>query len=237
MIVGHRPPSPFPRPTFSDLGSSCAPGSGYAEASSDGRIGKSKVINRAIQDIGMGRYNWQLFVLCGFGWLTDKWVHRSVCADWSILLIRMLRQFLVAGRRSDVALHLPRIWRVDHQGAIHHLCRLRWTLRRRHLLGCGLRCHRSSHRLQHDPLLGRRLWPGRRRRRELGGRLRPLCLYGRRCRGESSRRRRPLLGIPPLPFGRPLDDAVALVAGRPAARLATYVHHSVVPPPRLASRG
>ena len=33
---------------------------------------KSKVINKAIQDIGMGRYNWELFVLCGFGWFADK---------------------------------------------------------------------------------------------------------------------------------------------------------------------
>ncbi|KAF2805383.1 putative sugar transporter [Mytilinidion resinicola] len=33
---------------------------------------KSKVINKAIQDIGMGRYQWELFVLCGFGWLTDN---------------------------------------------------------------------------------------------------------------------------------------------------------------------
>ncbi|KAL9117966.1 MAG: hypothetical protein Q9187_005492 [Circinaria calcarea] len=33
---------------------------------------KSKVINKAIQDIGMGPYQWQLFVLCGFGWLADK---------------------------------------------------------------------------------------------------------------------------------------------------------------------
>ncbi|KAI9753571.1 MAG: hypothetical protein M4579_005089 [Chaenotheca gracillima] len=33
---------------------------------------KSKVINKAIQDIGMGPYNWQLFVLCGFGWLADN---------------------------------------------------------------------------------------------------------------------------------------------------------------------
>jgi len=33
---------------------------------------KSKVINKAIQDIGMGRYNWQLFGLCGFGWFADK---------------------------------------------------------------------------------------------------------------------------------------------------------------------
>lgn len=33
---------------------------------------KSKVINKAIQDIGMGRYQWQLFMLCGMGWLADK---------------------------------------------------------------------------------------------------------------------------------------------------------------------
>lgn len=33
---------------------------------------KSKVINKAIQDIGMGRYQWKLFVLCGFGWLADN---------------------------------------------------------------------------------------------------------------------------------------------------------------------
>ncbi|GAT20091.1 sugar transporter [Aspergillus luchuensis] len=40
---------------------------------------KAKLINRAIQDIGMGRYQWQLFALCGFGWLADKWVVPS-CA-------------------------------------------------------------------------------------------------------------------------------------------------------------
>jgi hypothetical protein len=33
---------------------------------------KSKVINKAIQDIGMGRYQWELFMLCGMGWLADK---------------------------------------------------------------------------------------------------------------------------------------------------------------------
>ncbi|KAL2001757.1 hypothetical protein VTN02DRAFT_1311 [Thermoascus thermophilus] len=30
------------------------------------------VINKALQDIGMGRYQWELFVLCGFGWLADN---------------------------------------------------------------------------------------------------------------------------------------------------------------------
>ncbi|KAH8699671.1 major facilitator superfamily domain-containing protein [Ilyonectria robusta] len=33
---------------------------------------KSKLINKAIGDIGMGSYNWQLFTLCGFGWLADN---------------------------------------------------------------------------------------------------------------------------------------------------------------------
>ncbi|KAI9924744.1 hypothetical protein ASPWEDRAFT_511279 [Aspergillus wentii DTO 134E9] len=33
---------------------------------------KAKVINRAIQDMGMGRYQWELFALCGFGWLADN---------------------------------------------------------------------------------------------------------------------------------------------------------------------
>jgi hypothetical protein len=35
---------------------------------------KSKVINKALADMGMGRYQWSLFVLCGFGWLADKYV-------------------------------------------------------------------------------------------------------------------------------------------------------------------
>lgn len=38
----------------------------------NGITGKAKVINRAISDIGMGRYQWELFALCGFGWLADK---------------------------------------------------------------------------------------------------------------------------------------------------------------------
>ncbi|KAG6041701.1 hypothetical protein E4U41_002784 [Claviceps citrina] len=33
---------------------------------------KSKLINKAIGDVGMGRYNWQLFFLCGFGWFADN---------------------------------------------------------------------------------------------------------------------------------------------------------------------
>jgi hypothetical protein len=35
-------------------------------------VRKSKIINKAIQDIGMGRYRWQLFVICCFGSLADR---------------------------------------------------------------------------------------------------------------------------------------------------------------------
>ncbi|KAJ2901878.1 hypothetical protein MKZ38_001311 [Zalerion maritima] len=37
-----------------------------------GNTVKARVLSKAIQDIGMGRYNWQLFVVCGFGWFADN---------------------------------------------------------------------------------------------------------------------------------------------------------------------
>lgn len=33
---------------------------------------KARVLNRAIREIGMGRYQWQLFVVIGFGWASDN---------------------------------------------------------------------------------------------------------------------------------------------------------------------
>ena len=33
---------------------------------------KAHVLNKAIQDIGMGKYQWQLFVVIGFGWASDN---------------------------------------------------------------------------------------------------------------------------------------------------------------------
>lgn len=33
---------------------------------------KAQVLNKAIQDIGMGRYQWQLFFVIGFGWASDN---------------------------------------------------------------------------------------------------------------------------------------------------------------------
>lgn len=35
--------------------------------------GKARVLNTAIQEIGMGRYQWQLFIVVGgFGWASDN---------------------------------------------------------------------------------------------------------------------------------------------------------------------
>jgi hypothetical protein len=33
---------------------------------------KARVLNAAIQEIGMGRYQWQLFFVIGFGWAQDN---------------------------------------------------------------------------------------------------------------------------------------------------------------------
>ncbi|KAF5666458.1 major facilitator superfamily transporter [Fusarium circinatum] len=33
---------------------------------------KARILNRAIQDLGMGRYQWELFVVIGFGWASDN---------------------------------------------------------------------------------------------------------------------------------------------------------------------
>lgn len=33
---------------------------------------KAQILNDAIQDIGMGRYQWHLFCVAGFGWFSDN---------------------------------------------------------------------------------------------------------------------------------------------------------------------
>ena len=46
-------------------------------------VRKSKIINKAIQDIGMGRYQWQLFVLCCFSSLADRlWLQTAGVAQY-----------------------------------------------------------------------------------------------------------------------------------------------------------
>ncbi|KAA8899168.1 sugar transporter [Sphaerosporella brunnea] len=52
---------------------------------------KSKVVNRALLDMGMGKYQWQLFTLCGFGWFTDNlWLQ-----GLAIILPAVQREFKV----------------------------------------------------------------------------------------------------------------------------------------------
>jgi hypothetical protein len=33
---------------------------------------KAQVLNDAIQEVGMGKYQWHLFVVAGFGWFSDN---------------------------------------------------------------------------------------------------------------------------------------------------------------------
>ena len=33
---------------------------------------KAQLLNDAIQEIGMGRYQWHLFIVAGFGWFSDN---------------------------------------------------------------------------------------------------------------------------------------------------------------------
>ncbi|KAL4963958.1 MFS transporter [Aspergillus stella-maris] len=60
---------------------------------------KAKVINRAIQDIGMGRYQWGLFVLCGFGWVADNLWLQGV----ALTLTPMATEFGISENNSRFA--------------------------------------------------------------------------------------------------------------------------------------
>jgi hypothetical protein len=45
---------------------------------------KAQILNDAIQDIGMGKYQWHLFCVAGFGWLSD-----NVFPRWRVLSVVM----------------------------------------------------------------------------------------------------------------------------------------------------
>lgn len=54
---------------------------------------KAKVINAAMQDIGMGRYQWWVFVFCGFGWMADNlWLQTT-----ALTLPSLSQEFGVSG--------------------------------------------------------------------------------------------------------------------------------------------
>ena len=50
---------------------------------------KARVLNHAIQDIGMGWYQWQLFIVVGFGWANDNlWpIVTSLICEFSVMLL------------------------------------------------------------------------------------------------------------------------------------------------------
>ncbi|KAJ5730930.1 Sugar transporter [Penicillium malachiteum] len=47
---------------------------------------KAEVLNRAIQEIGMGRYQWQLFVVIGFGWANQQGVILTLAQNIGLLI-------------------------------------------------------------------------------------------------------------------------------------------------------
>lgn len=61
---------------------------------------KARVLNAAIQEIGMGWYQWQLFIVVGFGWANDNlWpiVTSLICE----LIINILRPILIIRSHVD----------------------------------------------------------------------------------------------------------------------------------------
>ena len=44
----------------------------YGSSISDSYRMKSEIVSKAMTEIGMGRYQWCLFVVTGFGWITDN---------------------------------------------------------------------------------------------------------------------------------------------------------------------
>ncbi|KAI9725633.1 MAG: hypothetical protein M1828_002918 [Chrysothrix sp. TS-e1954] len=66
---------------------------------------KAKIINKALQDIGMGRYQWELFTLAGFGWFADNFWLQGV----AIILTPMSQEFGISStnvRFTTLALFL-----------------------------------------------------------------------------------------------------------------------------------
>ncbi|KAG8736829.1 hypothetical protein FRC10_008820, partial [Ceratobasidium sp. 414] len=45
---------------------------------------RAELLNAAIQEIGMGKYQWHLFIVTGFGWFADNlWPIRNISGFWS----------------------------------------------------------------------------------------------------------------------------------------------------------
>lgn len=44
----------------------------YGSSVTDSYRIKSELVSKCMQEIGMGRFQWELFVVSGFGWITDN---------------------------------------------------------------------------------------------------------------------------------------------------------------------
>ncbi|KAG0634091.1 major facilitator superfamily domain-containing protein [Tuber brumale] len=84
-----------PEYNFETLRAAAAPPAGTAHIDSTPYTRKSRVINLAIQDIGMGPYTWHLFALCGFGWFADNmWLQ-----GLALILTSIQREFGIEDSR------------------------------------------------------------------------------------------------------------------------------------------
>ncbi|KAI5247667.1 hypothetical protein E4T42_05961 [Aureobasidium subglaciale] len=50
----------------------------YGSSISDSYRMKSEIVNQCMEEIGMGRYQWELFVVSGFGWITDNFWSQGI---------------------------------------------------------------------------------------------------------------------------------------------------------------
>jgi hypothetical protein len=53
---------------------------------------KAQILNDAIQDIGMGKYQWHLLIVAGFGWFSD-----NVCLHFFVHLSKSSYGLLLQG--------------------------------------------------------------------------------------------------------------------------------------------
>jgi len=80
---------------FAALRAAVAPPAGTTHVDKTPYMRKSRVINLAIQDIGMGPYTRHLFALCGFGWFADNmWLQ-----GLALILTSIQREFGIEDSR------------------------------------------------------------------------------------------------------------------------------------------
>lgn len=114
----------------------------YGASISDSYRMKSEIVSKAMTEIGMGRYQWCLFVVTGFGWITDNlyvsWY------QWFISEVVLTMAQLVSRHWSHTARRCP--GDVCQPRVCQFNCVLRRHDLRRFVLG-NLKVRRSIHRL------------------------------------------------------------------------------------------